>query len=123
MAFLLCLLTRRQTSGVRRVRHKAFDVPKSTKAKKLSGVSTRTSSGFVPGPLLWLERDLVSGRRSLTFTTPCFKPMITRTAICRSFTNTWPRALAGQREGDGVGRACEESGEERGILEELLWDP
>jgi hypothetical protein len=58
MAFLLCLLTRRQTSCVWRLRHKVFDVPKFTKAKKLSGVSTRTSSGFVPGHHLWLERDL-----------------------------------------------------------------
>jgi hypothetical protein len=77
------------------VRYDACEVPKPTETDKLSGVSTRTSSGFVLGDLPWPECVLIFSRLSVTFTIPCFKPIITRATTYRSFTNTWRPALPG----------------------------
>lgn len=60
---LLCLLTPDQWCPA--VRYGVFEVSRPAEAK-LPNFLGRKASGFVPGHLLWLERDLISGRRSLT---------------------------------------------------------
>jgi hypothetical protein len=47
------------------IRYGAFEVSKPAEAK-LPDFLKKAPSGLVQGHLLWLERDLNSGRRSLT---------------------------------------------------------